>query len=119
MEVQQPNITDLADTSSLKQYWFFFSGQIFSIFGSSVVQFAIIWWITLVSKQNYPDQTGLVLALASIAGFAPFVLTGLVSGVLVDRWNRKMVIGIADGLQAMITGVLLFGEIRKPKKPKC
>ncbi|MFV2015882.1 MAG: MFS transporter, partial [Candidatus Heimdallarchaeota archaeon] len=42
------------------------------------------------------------------AGFAPFILISLVSGVLVDRWNRKIVIIVADGLQALITFFLML-----------
>lgn len=95
---------------SLKSYWFFFSGQLVSIFGSSVVQFAIIWWLTVTSKAdpNYENRTGTILGLASVAGFAPFIITSLFAGVLVDRWNRKLVIAIADALQALFTGILMI-----------
>lgn len=96
-------------TSSLRQYWFFFSGQLFSLLGSSVVQFALIWWLTVTSTMDprYADSTGTILGLASVAGFAPFVLTSLFAGVFVDRWNRKYVIAIADAAQAAITAILI------------
>ncbi|OLS20245.1 MAG: hypothetical protein HeimC2_38090 [Candidatus Heimdallarchaeota archaeon LC_2] len=95
---------------SLKSYWFFISGQLVSLFGSSVVQFAIIWWLTVTSKAdpNYENRTGTILGLASVAGFAPFVITSLFAGVLVDRWNRKLVIAIADAFQALFTGILMI-----------
>jgi len=103
------SITTVQPTEqSLRGYWIFFSGQLFSLFGSSVVQFAIIWWLTLTSADIYPGKTGFILSLASVSGFLPFVLTSLVAGVLVDRWNRKLVIGAADFLQALVTGLLLI-----------
>jgi len=104
----EPFFEPQADTGSLRQYWVFFSGQLFSLFGSSVVQFAIIWWLTLTSESRYPGQTGLILSLASVAGFAPFVITSLFAGVLVDRWNRKIVIGTADATQAFVTAILII-----------
>ena len=95
---------------SLKSYWFFFSGQLFSLFGSSVVQFAIIWWLAITAKADpsYENRVGTILGLASVAGFAPFIITSLFAGVLIDRWNRKLVIAIADAFQALFTLVLLL-----------
>ena len=98
------------DNQSLRSYWFFFSGQLVSLFGSSVVQFAIIWWLTVTSQSNpkYAGQAGTILGIASFAGFFPFLMTSLFAGVLVDRWNRKIVIAIADFIQAFVTGILII-----------
>lgn len=95
---------------SLRSYWFFFSGQLISLFGSSIVQFAIIWWITVSTQTNpaYEGKAGTILGLASVAGFAPFIITSLFAGVLVDRWNRKIVIVAADALQALFTVILML-----------
>jgi MFS transporter, DHA3 family, macrolide efflux protein len=61
----------LANQESFRRYLYFLSGQQFSLLGSSVVQFAIIWWITI--------ETGspLYLSLAALLGFAPIVFLGL------------------------------------------
>ncbi|MCY3410744.1 MAG: MFS transporter [Candidatus Heimdallarchaeota archaeon] len=104
MEQEQP----LATSKSLRQYWIFFNGQLISLLGSSVVQFALIWWLSVTAAVDYPGQKGLILSLAMVAGFAPFVVTTLFSGVLVDRWNRKLVIMIADTAQAIITAGLMI-----------
>lgn len=94
MEVQ-------ADQSTFRSYVYFWSGQLVSLFGSSITQFAIIWWITLET------QSLVVLSLASFLGFAPIVIFSPFAGVLADRWKRKWLIGITDFMQAMATVLLI------------
>jgi DHA3 family macrolide efflux protein-like MFS transporter len=87
--------------SSFRSYLAFFSGQQASMLGSSVVQFVIIWWITV--------ETGSALYLsgAMLAGFAPMIVLAPFAGVLVDRISRKMLIAAVDFLQALATVVLI------------
>lgn len=96
-----------------KQKWkkvfaLIYTGQAFSIIGSSAVQFAIIWWLTV--------KTGSAITLtgASIIGFLPQALIGPFAGVWVDRYNRKKVMILADGLVAVSSAILgiafLLGE---------
>ena len=77
-------------------------GQAFSLVGSSLVGFALVWWLA--------DQTGsaVVLTLATIANTIPTVLLGPVVGTLVDRWSRRKVMIVADGLIASFTALLAF-----------
>ena len=62
-----------------------FTGQTFSLFGSRLVQFALVWHLTELTKS--PS----VLATASIAALLPQVFIGPFAGALVDRWNRRVV----------------------------
>jgi DHA3 family macrolide efflux protein-like MFS transporter len=82
-----------------------FGGQAFSLFGSRLVQFALVWWIT--------ETTGLAstLAFASIVAMLPQVLLGPFAGALVDRWNRKTVMMVSDSLIALVVVALalLYG----------
>ncbi len=73
------------------------SGQAISLLGSQLVQFALIWWLT--------QETGsaTVLATATLVGLLPQVFLGPVVGALVDRWNRRMVMVIADTVIALAT----------------
>ena len=91
-----------ASQTSFRSYLFFWSGQLVSLLGSSIAQFVIVWWITL--------ETGsaLFLAISSFAGFAPMVFLMPFAGVLVDRWNRKALIGMVDLLQAIATVALIL-----------
>ena len=87
---------------TFRNYLFFWAGQLVSLLGSSIAQFVIIWWITLVTG------SALYLALASFLGLAPMVILAPFAGVFVDRWNRKVLIFVADFLQALATVVLIF-----------
>lgn len=78
--------------------------QIFSLLGSGLVQFALVWYIT--------QQTGsaALLATATFIALLPDVLVAPFSGALVDRLNRRVVMILADGSIALATLglVLLF-----------
>ena len=77
---------------SLRPFLTLWVGQVFSLLGSQLVQFSLIWWLT--------QQTGsaTVLAVASIVGLVPQVVLGPFVGPLVDRWNRKRTMILALSL---------------------
>lgn len=91
-----------ANELTFRNYLLFFAGQQVSLLGSSVVQFVIIWWITLET------QSAAYLSIAALAGLAPMVVLMPLAGVLVDRWSRKLVIFVFDFLQALTTVVLIL-----------
>lgn len=76
------------------------TGQFLSILSSTIVNFAVILWISL--------RTGSaeMLALAAIAAMLPQSLLGSFSGVYVDRLNRKMVMILSDGFIGLCTLLL-------------
>lgn len=76
------------------------SGQFCSILSSSVVGYAIIFWMSL------DTGSAEVLALAAIAGMLPQSLLGPVVGVYVDRWDRKRTMILADSFIAFCTLIL-------------
>ncbi|MFX4263158.1 MFS transporter [Pelotomaculum propionicicum] len=84
-----------------KTFLIIWSGQAFSLLGSSAAQFAIIWWLTL--------QTGspAVLAFAGMAGLLPHAIIGPFAGVWVDRLSRKTVMIVADLFVAAGGAVLM------------
>lgn len=90
---------------NLKENWLkniilFLSSQTISLFGSSLVQYAIMWHITLTT------ESGLMMTLFIICGFIPTFLLSPVAGVWADRYNRKLLIVISDGLIAFSTLIL-------------
>lgn len=91
-----------ANASTFRSYLAFWIGQLVSLFGSSVAQFVIVWWIMLET------ESPLYLGLASLVGFAPMIVVSPFAGVFVDRWNRRVLIGIVDFLQAIATIILIL-----------
>lgn len=75
----------------------FLVGQTITTFGSFLVQYAIMWHLTLTTK------SGLVLALAAVFGFLPQAIVSIFAGVWADRVNRKMMIIVSDSTIALAT----------------
>lgn len=85
----------------VRRFFTVWAGQAFSLMGSQLVQFALVWWLTV--------ETGsaIVLTLASVMGVLPQVLITPFAGAYVDRWSRKKVMIVADGLTALATLMLM------------
>jgi DHA3 family macrolide efflux protein-like MFS transporter len=80
----------------------FLISQQFSIFGSSVAAFGILWYVTLETSSGNA-MTGIILA-----AFLPQVFTALLAGVWADRYNRKLLIMLPDLFIALSTLVLVI-----------
>ncbi|HOB20073.1 MAG TPA: MFS transporter [Candidatus Atribacteria bacterium] len=83
----------------------FLSSQTISLFGSSLVQYAIMWHITLNTK------SGIMMTISIICGFLPMFFLSPFAGVWADRYNRKILIMLADSFIALATllvAVLFF-----------
>jgi DHA3 family macrolide efflux protein-like MFS transporter len=71
------------------------SGQTLSWIGSAVAQFGLVWWITAKTG------SATVLAVATLVSMLPNVVLGPLVGALIDRWNRRIVMLVADGVIAL------------------
>lgn len=78
----------------------FLTAQTISLFGSSLVQYAIIWHITLSTS------SGKMLTLSTLCGFLPQIFISLFAGVWIDRYDRKKMIMLSDSLIAASTLML-------------
>ncbi|MCO6680238.1 MFS transporter [Cutibacterium avidum] len=78
----------------------FVTGQTVSLFGSMIVQFAVMWHITLETR------SGMALGLFMLAAFGPQGVMSIFGGVLADRLDRKKLIIAADSLIAATTLIL-------------
>lgn len=83
-----------------KKFAIIWTGQLFSILSSAIVQFSIVLWISL--KTGSAE----VLAIATIAALLPQTVLGPFAGVYVDRWDRKTTMIAADGFVALCSGAL-------------
>ena len=76
------------------RFFTIWSGQALSILGSQLVQFALIWYLTVQTS------SATVLATATLVGMLPNVVLGPFIGTLVDRWNRRRIMIVADAVVA-------------------
>lgn len=82
---------------------FFFpiwGGQALSLFGSRLVQFALVWWLARET------DSAIILATAAMMAYIPMVFLSPFAGALVDRWNRRSVMILADSGIALATVAL-------------
>ena len=84
----------------------FLASQGITLFGSSLAQFALIWYVT-----GQTSSGGWVSAM-TIAAFVPQFLVSCFSGVLADRYSKKKLIILSD---AMIAAATLLFAILFPK----
>lgn len=84
------------------RFFTLWSGQAVSMFGSSLVGFALIWWLTTTTG------SATVLATASLAGLLPQALLSPIAGVLVDRNNRRRIMFLSDTTVMLCTLVLTY-----------
>lgn len=75
----------------------FLTSQTISLFGSSLVQYAIMWYITLET------QSGVMMTIFIICGFIPTFFLSPFAGVWADRYSRKVLILLSDTMIASIT----------------
>ncbi len=78
----------------------FLTSQMISLFGTSLVQYAIMWYITLET------QSGVMMTISIICGFLPTFFLSPFAGVWADRYDRKKLIIIADTMIALATLIL-------------
>ncbi len=100
-------MTETSQPSSARENWAmsFFTvwiGQAISLVGSRVGGFALVWWLT--------RETGsaTILAMASFVALLPNVFLGPIVGALVDRWDRRRVMIVADSIIALFSAWLAF-----------
>jgi DHA3 family macrolide efflux protein-like MFS transporter len=94
-------MTQATQSRSMRPFFIIWGGQAASLLGSNLVQFALVWWLT--------EKTGsaTVLAVATMMAVLPQIILGPFAGALVDRWNRRLVMIVADSGIAIATLVLI------------
>lgn len=84
-------------------------GELLSTVGSGLTSFALGVWIFQRTGQATP------FALVVLCSYLPRVLISPIAGVLVDRWNRRRVMLVADTGAALLTllviALLVIGKL--------
>lgn len=91
-----------AQTNWKKNTALFLGSQTFSMFGSLLVQYAILWHITLAT------ESGVMMTISIICGFLPTFILSPFAGVWADRYDRKLLIALSDAGIAAATLVLIL-----------
>jgi DHA3 family macrolide efflux protein-like MFS transporter len=101
MAVEETPPFSKIETNWAPKFFIIWIGQAFSLIGSALVQFALVWWLT--------SQTGsaTVLAGATMVALLPQIFLAPFVGALVDRWNRRLIMIVADSAIAAATAVLI------------
>jgi MFS transporter, DHA3 family, macrolide efflux protein len=95
-------VTGQINGSWKRTFFVIWIGQAFSLLGSNLVQFALVWWLTKTTGSPA------VLATATFVALLPNVFLAPFAGALVDRWNRRKVMILADASIAIATLVLVI-----------
>ncbi len=77
--------------------YLFLVSQALSLLGSALVQYALMWHVTLETR------SGVLMTLFIVAGFLPSFLLSPFAGVWADRYDRRKLIIAADGVIALVT----------------
>ena len=78
------------------RFFTIWTGQQLSIVGSRAAQFALVWWLTTTTG------SATVLASAALVAMIPQIVLGPFVGALIDRWNRRVVMILADSFIALV-----------------
>jgi Bacterial protein of unknown function (DUF894). len=87
----------LAKSNWKRKTVIFLTSQNISLFGTSLVQYAIMWYITIKT------QSGFMMTISIICGFLPTFFLAPFAGVWADRFNRKWLIMLSDSMIALTT----------------
>ncbi len=95
-----------------RDFLLLWAGQAISSIGTQISSFALP--LLVLALTNSPAQAGLLTALQR----APYLLFSLPVGALIDRWNRKRVMLLADGLRcavyALVPAAFVFAHLTLP-----
>lgn len=80
----------------------FLISQCITLFGSSIVQMAVMWYVTLETT------SGAWVAAFSVCACVPQFLLSFVGGVWADKHSRKKLILVADGTIAAVTFLMFL-----------
>jgi MFS transporter, DHA3 family, macrolide efflux protein len=96
------NIGSLLNNKGLRTFLWVWLGSLVSFFGTAMTRFALMIWAY--------QQTGsaTTLALLGTANYVPYLIASPIAGVLVDRFDRRLILLVSDLLSGLVTTSLLL-----------
>jgi len=92
-----PGTENLLSPNWKRDISLFIGSQTVSLFGSSLVQYAITWHITLET------QSGSMMTISIICAMLPTFIVSPLAGVWADRFDRKTLVILSDAVIALTT----------------
>lgn len=88
--------------ADFRTFTIIWAGQLVSLLGTGMSRFALLIWAY--------QQTGAATTLALLGFFSwvPLIIVSPLAGAVVDRWDRRMVMIVADLGAALMTGIVLL-----------
>ncbi len=97
-EIQKNNEHKLEEPKkNFLGYIAIFISQYFSLIGSQIVSFAVIWYLTITTGSS------LILSLATFANLVPMIIVSPFAGVIADKFSKNFILIFTDALQAVAT----------------
>ena len=93
---------DTQHTGWQKRILLFLTSQCITLFGSTLVQMALVWYATMQTS------SGAWVAAFTVCSYLPQFLISFVGGVWADRYHRKRLIIGADMLIAFATFIMVL-----------
>ena len=93
--------TDLQKNGWRKKAVLFLVSQCITLFGSTLVQMAVVWYVTLETG------SGVWVSAVSVSSYLPQFLISFPGGVWADRYHRKRLIIGADTATAAATLLMI------------
>mgnify|MGYP000845511722 FL=1 len=94
--------TRIQPPKDMKTFFIIWGGQLISMLGSGLTQFALGVWIYDQTKQATP------FAITVLLGAIPRVLLLPIAGSIADRFNRRIIMILADTFSALLTLAIFF-----------
>lgn len=89
--------TQIETPKNMKTFFTIWGGQLISMLGSGLTNFALAVWIYDQTKQATP------FAITILLGTIPRILLLPIAGSIADRFNRRFIMIAADTLNALLT----------------
>lgn len=95
-------MNNIQDPGWRKRTVLFLASQCITLFGSTLVQMAMVWYVTIKTS------SGVWVSAFTVCAYLPQFLISFLGGVWADRYSRKWLIICADALIAFATLLMLL-----------
>ncbi|MHB8106977.1 MAG: MFS transporter [Candidatus Cryosericum sp.] len=87
--------------TGMKAFTLIWAGQVVSLIGSAMTAFGTGVWAWQVTGR------ATALSIVAFCSFTPVIIMSPIAGALVDRWNRKVTMGVSDVASGLGTVMML------------